>query len=55
MNMTEMTDAEFYDCLTWGNIELMNAYYTKQQASMEQQVLHLYGDRDASFRGFRQS
>jgi radical SAM superfamily enzyme YgiQ (UPF0313 family) len=55
MNMTEMSDAELYDCLTWGNIELMNAYYTKQQASMEQQVLHLYGDRDASFRGFRQS
>ena len=55
VNLTDMSDDEFYDCLTWANVELTNNYYAHQQASMVAQIEHLYGDRDASFRGFRQA
>ncbi len=54
-NFTELSDEEFYECLRWANAELMKNYYDKQKKSTLDQIDHLYGTKDTSFRGFRHS
>jgi len=53
VNFTDLSDDEFYDCLTWANKTLSENYYNAGKTAIHRQIDHLYGDRDTSFRGFR--
>ena len=54
VNFTELSDDEFYECLRDANLTLTENYYTNMRQRVIQQVHDLYGNRDATFRGFRQ-
>lgn len=54
-NFTEMTDDEFYECLSWANKTLMKNYFDKQRNSTLEQINFLYDQKDVTFRGFRQN
>jgi hypothetical protein len=54
-NFTELTDEEFYECLTWANQTLMKNYFDKQRNSTLTHINNLYKERDVTFRGFRHS
>lgn len=53
VNFTELTDDEFYEGLRQANSTLVADYYDKLRSSALKNVDNLYGNRDASFRGFR--
>ena len=53
-NFTDMSEDEFYDCLREANLTLLENYHRHQMERATDQVNDLYGNRDASFRGFRQ-
>lgn len=55
VNFTDLTDAEFHQCLLDANSTLLKNYFSKKSRSMLAQTRHLYLNRDASFRGYRQS
>ena len=52
-NFTELSDADYYECLRWANSTLMKNYYDRQRNSTLAQIDHLYKEKDATFRGFR--
>lgn len=55
VNVTEMSDDEFHHSLFEANSILINNYFDKLKSSFQQQMKRLYFDKDASFRGYRQS
>lgn len=55
VNLTDMSDGEFYSCLAEANAILARNYYQKQQNNTLKQIDKLYKSKDASFRGFRQT
>lgn len=55
VNFTELTDEEFYNALTEANLKLSDNYFKNKTISMRKQIEDLYKNRDASFRGFRQT
>lgn len=55
INFTEMSDDEFHRCLLDANTKLFTNYFNKKLLSAIKQSEKLYLERDANFRGFRQS
>lgn len=55
INFTDMSDDEFHKCLLEANTRLMTNYFQKKQSAMIEQAQKLYLERDAGFRGFRQT
>ncbi len=55
VNFTELTDEEFYEALTNANVQLMDNYFNNKKRSIKGQIENLYKNRDARFRGFRQT
>lgn len=53
-NFTELSDDEFYDCLTEANVTLLENYHNAAKEQALTQVHDLYKDRQVGFRGFRQ-
>ncbi|MBF0127214.1 MAG: B12-binding domain-containing radical SAM protein [Magnetococcales bacterium] len=53
VNMTDLSDAEFYDGLYEANLQLLEAYNRHVHASSLRQLDLLYKQKDSSFRGFR--
>ena len=41
-NFTELSDEEFYECLTWANQTLMKNYFDKQRNSTLTQIDNLF-------------
>jgi len=54
VNLTDMSDEEFYTALRDANLELMKNYFDKKLSLGLDQVNKLYNEKDTSFRGFRQ-
>ena len=55
VNLTDMNDDEYYQCLLEGNSKLIEGYFNKKLSFALGQARKLYQERDASFRGFRQT
>ncbi|MBN1788107.1 MAG: cobalamin-dependent protein [Sedimentisphaerales bacterium] len=55
VNFTDMSEDEFYSCLLDANTSLIENYFTNQKKSFIEQAKELYLERNAAFRGFRQS
>ena len=55
VNFTDMSDDEYYLALYGANKQLLENYYNAQQQSIDATLRKLYIEKDASFRGFRQS
>lgn len=55
INFTELTDEEFHDALCCANKKLLENYYHKKLESSLKITEKLYYEKDASFRGYRQS
>lgn len=55
VNFTDMSDDEFHAALFAANKRLLDNYFTAQNGKAVEAAQRLYIDRDASFRGFRQS
>lgn len=55
VNFTSLSDEEFYESLTEANIRLINNYFAKKASFYCEQCRKLYGGKDATFRGFRQT
>lgn len=55
VNFTELSDDEFYQVLYDANSQLMENYYKAMLDKSKETARKLYFERDASFRGFRQS
>lgn len=55
VNFTPLTDDEFYKCLREANKALLTNYYDDLKEKAIKMEEKLYDDRDASFRGFRQT
>ncbi len=55
VNFTDLSDDEFYRVLFEANKTLLENYYQHQLESMTRVAEKLYFQRDASFRGFRQT
>lgn len=55
VNFTELSDEEFHRSLFEANTILLRNYYEKQCNYMVNQASKLYLQRDANFRGFRQT
>ncbi len=55
VNFTDMTDEEFYESLEWANEKLLNNYYDALKDKIIATEKNLYRNKDASFRGFRQT
>jgi radical SAM superfamily enzyme YgiQ (UPF0313 family) len=53
VNFTPMSDDEFYDALAAANAQVVDHYCSEQRQGYHQLLKRLYGDKDASFRGFR--
>ncbi len=53
-NFTELSDDEFYQCLTEANTVLLSNYHEMAKKQALDQVTNLYRDRQVGFRGFRQ-
>jgi anaerobic magnesium-protoporphyrin IX monomethyl ester cyclase len=54
VNFTNMTDQDFHKCLLEANSILIDNYFEHKKASYREQMVDLYINRNASFRGFRQ-
>lgn len=54
-NFTKLSDDEFYDALYEANSILLQNYQKRLLAKTTQQLDNLYKNRDATFRGFRQT
>ncbi len=55
VNFTDMTDEEFHRSLKEANTVLIKNYYRKKFSLMKGVTKNLYLNKDASFRGYRQS
>lgn len=55
VNFTELSDDEFHKSLMEANIELLSNYSREKLFELIRQAKKLYLQKDASFRGFRQS
>jgi len=55
INFTEMSDDEFHQCLLDANTKLFTNYFNKKLTTIIKQSEKLYLERDASFRGYRQT
>jgi radical SAM superfamily enzyme YgiQ (UPF0313 family) len=55
VNFTALSDEMFHDCLYRANSKLVENYYNRLRSKAADQMKRLYYERDASFRGFRQS
>jgi len=55
VNFTELTDDEFHEALMDANLTLVKNYHRKKLAQMTDTARDLYVNRNAEFRGFRQS
>jgi radical SAM superfamily enzyme YgiQ (UPF0313 family) len=55
VNFTELTDEEFHRALCDANLRLLRNYHEKKLAAMVAMTKRLYLEKDASFRGFRQT
>lgn len=55
VNFTEHSDEECYKLLLEANKELIEDYFQHQRKSYLEQLRKLYVEKDASFRGFRQT
>ena len=55
VNFTDMTDDELHRCLFDANTRLLTNYFQKKLALTLEQARRLYLERDAGFRGFRQT
>lgn len=55
VNFTSLSDDDYYRCLHDANKRLMDNYYSHLKEKSGQTLHRLYFERDASFRGFRQS
>lgn len=55
VNFTDMTDDEVHAALYEANVTLMNAYFDHAKTKALDTAHRLYMEKDASFRGFRQS
>ena len=55
VNFTDMSDDEFHKCLMEANIELLSNYSRGKLFALIIQANRIYEEKDASFRGFRQS
>lgn len=53
VNFTAMSDDDFYDALHHANQQVIDNYCQQLQWNYDAQLMHLYRDKDASFRGFR--
>jgi len=54
-NFTELSDDVFHDSLYQANVELITRHFKSLLYSNQIQAKRLYLDKDASFRGFRQT
>jgi radical SAM superfamily enzyme YgiQ (UPF0313 family) len=54
-NFTELSDEEYYECLMEANGVLLENFQRRMKDRTRQQLVTLYINRDASFRGFRQN
>ncbi len=54
-NFTELSESNLYSELTKANVFLIENYFENKKKMMKEQTEQLYRERDASFRGFRQS
>lgn len=55
INFTDLSDDEFHEALLDANSRLIENYYDHLKAKALETATQLYRQRDASFRGFRQS
>jgi len=55
VNFTNMSDEEFNKCLMEANIALIENYYKNKLGQMIATAKNLYLNRDANFRGYRQT
>ncbi|MBS4096042.1 MAG: radical SAM protein [Sulfuricella sp.] len=55
VNFTDISDHEFHEALYEANVTLLNAYFDHARAKAVEAARRLYMERDASFRGFRQT
>lgn len=55
VNFTELSDDEFHECLMDANTELLSNHSWEKLFALVRQAKKLYLQKDASFRGFRQS
>jgi radical SAM superfamily enzyme YgiQ (UPF0313 family) len=55
INFTDLSDEEFHRCLYEANKVLLESYYQFQKVRRLEEARKLYLEKDASFRGFRQS
>lgn len=55
VNFTDLSDEEFHRCLLKANTKLLTNYFQKQLSSGIKQAEKLCLQRDATFRGFRQT
>lgn len=55
INFTDMSEDEFHQCLCEANIKLLTNFFERKQLSIVAQTKRLYLEKDASFRGYRQS
>jgi radical SAM superfamily enzyme YgiQ (UPF0313 family) len=53
VNFTELSDDEFYEAIFEANQTLLDNYCSHMQQSYHKQLVRLYQEKDASFRGFR--
>jgi len=55
INFTSLSDDEFHGALAQANERLLRNYYARRSEVAVQEARRMYQQRDASFRGFRQS
>lgn len=55
VNFTDLSDDEFHAALYDANVTLMDAYFDHARTKAAETARRLYMEKDASFRGFRQS
>ena len=55
INFTDMSDDEFHKCLFEANSRLLESYFQKKKFSTIEQAGKLYLEKNANFRGFRQT
>ncbi len=55
VNFTKLSEDELYSELTNANLRLVENYFENKKSLMALQIKQLYSNKDASFRGFRQS
>ena len=55
VNFTELSDAEFHECLQSANMALISNYYEKLEERVLATAIELYTNHNTTFRGFRQT